>query len=75
MPDKRFGCGGKDKGGGNRHIWNEGSHRLNLKTFATTTLLHSVFVGYAKNSSGITEARELRRTNEQLSLDKVSIHM
>ena len=49
------------QGSGNRHIWNEGSHRLNLKTFATATLLHSVFVGYAKNSSGISEARELLR--------------
>ena len=37
--------------GGNGHTWNEGSHRLNLMTFASASLLQSVFFGYAKNSS------------------------
>ena len=67
--------GGGEQGGGNGHTWNEGSHRLNFMTFATATLLHSVFVEYANNSSGISEARELVRTNYQLSLDNVSIYM
>ena len=39
--------------GGNGHAWNEG----------TATSLQSVFFGYAKNSSGIWEARELLRKN------------
>ena len=69
------GGGGGEQGGGNGHTWNEGSHRLNFMTFATATLLHSVFVEYANNSSGISEARELVRTNYQLSLDNVSIYM
>ena len=68
-----MGRGWGEQGGGNGHTWNEGSHRLNLMTFATATLLHSVFVEYANNSSGISEARELVRTNYQLSLDNVSI--
>ena len=51
------------QGGRNGHTWNERSHRLNLTTFATATLLQSVFFGYAKNSSGISEERELLRKN------------
>ena len=38
-------------------------YRLNLMTFVTATSLQSVFFGYAKNSSGISEARELLRKN------------
>ena len=67
MPDKRFGCGGEGKGVAIGTLGMKGAIDLiYLIYFATAILLYSVisvFVGYAKNSSGISEARELLRTN------------
>lgn len=71
MPYKRFGCDGKSGGGGGGckgegmvTLGMKGAiYRLNLMTFVTATSLQSVFFGYAKNSSGIWEARELLRKN------------